>query len=386
MSVITMLFVAWIAYSAFRGYRRGLWVTLLSLLGFVAAYATSFLWGQDVANALRGWGFVPSVAYSVAFVGIYFLVYLCVAELPRVFFKAGFARVSRLVVPGAVLGGTVGILSGLVFVWAFGLMQAALNIKGGAAEGEPEALLEMTPAPVEKLARKVMSEASRFGAQAAGASPLQAQMVAKFAAAPEKSLQDIHQISQSPELQGFITSAETQRYMNERNLHGLIESPAFQQLITMPALADMRQLAVDEARSANSDAGLREGDMYIAAQLTHAWRRMNDMRNDPRVKGVLEDSEIKALIEKRDIAGLMMHKKVQVLMGVVMEGGAAAAVDDVTRVDGRDTESVGETLESIPAATPEPQRLYQWRDASGKVRFSDKSPDDPTIEIIEYEG
>lgn len=388
MSIITLLFIIWIAYSAFRGFRRGLWLTLLSVLGFVAAYAVSFIWGQDASRGLQGLGLAPFPAYCVAFVGIYFLVYLSVVEIPRATFRVWFSDGNRLAVPGAVLGCAVGMLSGLLFVWTFGLIQVALNAKGGAVEVASEPLVEKTPAAVEKLASKMMSEASRLGAKAAGASPLQAHMVAKFTAAPEKSLQDIRRLSQSPELKAFITSTEAQRYMNTGNLYGLIESPDFQQLITLPALADIRQLAVDEARNSDRDAGLREGDMYIAAQLTQTWRRMNDMRNDPRVKGILEDPEIKTLVEKRDIAGLMAHSKVQLLIGVVMDGKVASV--DVARVNESDNASAGDHIESIPIApnttpTSEPKRLYQWRDSSGKVRFSDERPD-TNFEIIEHEG
>ncbi|WP_075188360.1 CvpA family protein [Teredinibacter haidensis] len=372
MSWISLIFVAWIGVCAFRGFRRGFWLSLLALLGVIAAYATSLLWGAGLSQRLMTWGWPPLLAYCGGFTGIYLLAYLLVAELPRLLLAALFTKTSRLPWLGAFLGTCVGVVSGLLMVWAFSFVQASLQLSKAPVMADSP-LTDRDK--VVAIAAKAVGEASRMGALVAGVDPLQAEVLGKLAREPQKLMRNLQALGESDQLKQFLSSSESQRYMREGNLDGLIESPGFQGIINLPELADLRQFALAEVKSDGDDeAGLREADIFIASRMALAWQRVHAMRNDSRVQDIVKDEQVQQMIESRDIPGLLMNAKVQSLMGLVM-AGEIATVEREPRL----------MMEKIPTAVNlDASVLYRWRDSEGRVRYSDEAPEGVDVDLIQY--
>jgi len=220
-----------------------------------------------------------------------------------------------------------------------------------------------------------VGEASRMGALVAGVDPLQAEVLGKLAREPQKLMRNLQALGESDQLKQFLSSSESQRYMREGNLDGLIESPGFQGIINLPELADLRQFALAEVKSDGDDeAGLREADIFIASRMALAWQRVHAMRNDSRVQDIVKDEQVQQMIESRDIPGLLMNAKVQSLMGLVM-AGEIAAVEREPRL----------MMEKIPTVVNlDASVLYRWRDSEGRVRYSDEAPEGVDVDLIQY--
>jgi len=380
-----MVFAFWVIFYTYSGYRKGLWVGLLSLAGFLVAYLATIVWSAPVASWLeaRGWSVVS--AYLTGFVGVYGVVQLSVSELPRYIFRAQLKKKGHKPVPGALLGAVSGICSGLLLVWVYSMIQAAISVNRDTP------ITAAKVSALEIVAGKAVAEASRVGAQFSGASTIQANVVAEFMAEPQQSLRNIRRLGQSSELKAFISSSDSQYYMQSNNLDGLVESPAFQRLINLPEVAEIRSLAYEQVRAENPRASLREGDELIAGQMSQAWRRMRAMRDDPSVREVLSDPNIKRLLDKRDIAALLNNKKFQKLILMITDGRVAASesvsVPEESEGSVERNQSGIQEL-SMPPDTPNsaPVEVYKWRDSNGRVRFSNQRPPNQDVEAIQYGG
>lgn len=380
LPLVTIFFSCWVVFQAYGGYRKGLWAGLLSLAGFFVAYTVTAVWGAPLAAWLKNLGWSITLAYLAGFIGLYFIVQFVVADLPRLVFSSHFKHSHRQPLAGMLLGGLTGVCSGLLLVWAYSMIQAAIAVNAG----KPVAVANK-PSMVEAVAGKAMAEATKISAKAGGASPVQAEVMAKFVEQPQQSMSNLRRLGQSPELKEFVTSRDSQYYMQSNNLDGLIESPAFQRMINLPEIADMRALAQEEAKNTNPRAGLREGDKLIAEQIAGAWRRAREMRDDPRVKEVLSDPEVRQLLEKRDIPGLISNKKVQTLLPLLTGESATAAgvpVPDFNQPAVVEKSTEPAFRPSEPASAP--AVVYKWRDDNGRVRYSNERPLDIDAEIIEY--
>ncbi|WP_045860802.1 CvpA family protein [Teredinibacter purpureus] len=384
MSWITPLFIVWVAYNAWRGYKRGLGLTLLSLVGLAAAYFSCYSWGPFVSSELSERGWHPLLAYCAAFLGVYLLVYVMVAELPSVIF-ARWLR-AQWVWPGAVLGMGVGVVSGLIFVWVISLVETALVLNRPEVAGSIKVNrvdISNVSDPVSKAARVFVAEASLVGAQALGMDIVQARLFESFVRSPQHVIQRLEALGQSQALRVFVTNGDVQRYLHTGNLEGLVESGHFQQLITQPEMAPFRELALEEVRRRDEKATLKMADIYLASRLSQAWRRMNTLREQPEIKAILADSDVKSLIESRNIPALLMHPKVQVLLGRVLE------TDNDTSVDGRAYSSGLPSFEQpsiVPTekAVEPPAVLFKWQDSEGRVHYGESPPDDVEPQRLRY--
>jgi|GEM_PF-2660843 len=411
MSLVAVIFVFWVLYSAYRGYRRGLWFGLFSLFAFIAAYAASFIWGPSLGVVIKGYGVGTVLAYAMGYFLSYSLVYIAVGLLPRWIFAGQLTQLSSQPWPGALLGGVVGGVSGLVFVWAFSFLQVALNFSpsgmhSDAYSAEPASAVKDSEQPLtevkqpsetavlQEVAATLMGEASRWGARAAGVDALQADIVGTMVAAPQQSLRDMQALSRSAELKAFLVDQSVQAQLQANNLDALIESEPFQSLIHLPELSQLRQLALQEvqSRDGRAESGLREADMYIAGRLSTAWRRMEALADDPIVQEIMQDQNIKVLVEKQDIPGLLGNSKVRSLLGLVLEGEVDGvelnhALERTPRDESGDVQSHNADAslgESKPSLESVPANVYKWRDSHGQVRYSDKPPSNVDAELIQH--
>lgn len=370
MSYVTLALVIWVLFSAYRGYRKGLWHTLLGLLGFVAAYGASFLWGGAFAQLLANNGVNAGLSYLLGYTLVYFAVYYLVTLVPGLLIKHLFPGLSSQPWPGAVAGAGLGTATGLVCIWAFSLLQASMNL------GKPDQPDQWKNTAVVGIAGKMMAQATRVGGRAAGMDPLQVEVLATLSEAPDQALQDIQALGASPQLQRFLNDRQSQSYLRSGNLDGVIESPPFQSLIQMDELADIRQLALVEARKQDESAGLREADLYVAERLSLAWQRMDAMRNDPQVQALLSDPEVRDLLERRDIPALAADPRVRQLLEKVM------ATDEFQVAEAPQTET-DTRFGAADEDTPVQPAIYRWVDDSGRVRYTDDAPEGRASEKIQ---
>ncbi|TVZ37952.1 uncharacterized protein DUF4124 [Alteromonadaceae bacterium 2753L.S.0a.02] len=379
MSLITVIFLAWVGYSLVRGYQKGLWLGLLDILAFLCAYVGSYIWGPMVNASLNWAGLTALGGYLL----VYVLIYVCVGMIPKLFVGRVLQSLGRQAFAGAGLGLVTGVVSGLVGIWAYQFFSATASVSNTNTEltaSTPDDAPAVLDTTLENTANKLMGEASRMGASLSGAGGLEAELAGKFAEQPAQMMTDLKALGDSAELQTFLTSPHIQQAMRSNNMDALIESPEFQALIRLPAFAEMRDLAESQAgenAGVNQDIGVRDADYFIATQISNIWRKTNNLRSDPEINRLMQDPQVRELLEKKDLAGLMSNSKARELLRRLMsqqEAGSAPINSSGATTQDR-AQQIPETAESAPTA--EPSQIYQWRDDQGVMRYSDQPPPEP---------
>jgi len=351
--MISTLYVVWVGLSAYLGWRKGLWVALVSLVGMLVAYAATLIWGRAFGEFLAGYGFSGITAYVAGYTGVYVLVYALVVVLPRILLKK---QQGNLALAGAILGTVTGALSGLVVVWALSFLAATASVSPRALPPKVTQVIA-EPAVVKTVAGKVMGGAVNLGSQALGADRLQADIAQRFVESPDKTLQTVQSLGQSEQLRRFLANDLVRQALNRGNAYELRDQSAFQSLVELPALGELRQLVLARVQQQDPQAGLQDADLYVAERITTVWQRTQKLRNRPEVRAILEDREVQQLIEQQNIVALMRHPKVQQLIPLVADGSKALGPGS----EQSDTAESG-------------ARIYQWRDEQGQVHFSDSPP------------
>ena len=114
MNGLDWLVVAVLGLSVFSGFVRGLFRTLLGLLGWILAAVVAFRYGDDLADALFKSITSPALRTAIAMTVLFLLVGLIMAA-----FSALCARVIRAAGLGAsdrLLGAAFGAVRGFAFV------------------------------------------------------------------------------------------------------------------------------------------------------------------------------------------------------------------------------------------------------------------------------
>ncbi len=377
MPLITLCFVFWFAFCVYRGYKKGLWASLASLAALIAAYVASILWGSSLANQIQGLVGNPILENALAYVLVYFLVYLLVAGLLSVVMKRFRAGERRLAIAGAVFGGGVGALSGLIVIWALSFLYAALKLNPEInTPASMDSVMQGAPS-LQQAAGALVGKASGMGAEAAGADPLQAGMLKKVVEQPYQSLQNMQRLGKSAELKSFLSDKQVQLALTRGNADELTDLYAFQQLVKMPELADLRQLALEQSQK-EGGSELRDADKYLATRVSDVWQRVQALRGDEQFQAVLEDPEIQQLFKQQDYLSLMNNEKMQVLVQRVLNEEPLSAAGAERGMEGEPALE-GEPVSSLEMENPELEgvnTVYKWRDADGKLHFSNLPPED----------
>ncbi len=130
--VVDLLLLAILALRAFRGYRRGLIATLVSLGGRIAAVFLALLLASPVSRLIAGLietpadgtpilgsfaaGAKETISYGIVF-AVLLVLFLIAAKILTVLAKK-FNKIPVLGKVNRILGLSLGIFEGLIFTWA----------------------------------------------------------------------------------------------------------------------------------------------------------------------------------------------------------------------------------------------------------------------------
>ena len=148
MNLVDLFIAIGIAWAAFKGWRRGLVVSLVGLAGLVLAYGLSLSWGGTVARGMAGADAEPGTGLSLlGFVLVFLLVtvaaYVAGISLRKILQTSPLGIVDT--VGGIAVGGTKAVLVlGLLMI-----LLRSLPLPGGMATSFDSSLLGE---PVERSA------------------------------------------------------------------------------------------------------------------------------------------------------------------------------------------------------------------------------------------
>lgn len=340
--MVNLIFALWVGFAAWRGYRAGWLSMVLGLLAFVLAYLVCFLGTGALAQVFRAQGLNALYAFALAALLLFCGTTFLVAALPRwLLARSGYLRGSKSSFGGALLGLVSGCVSGLLILWVYGLLKAALA-------------MPMEATRIEKQANKIVGAVVEQGMEAAGTQGVGASATKVLFSEPETFVTSLKSLAGSPELKAFFSNAQVQNLMNNNDVDGLVNTPAFD------ALASHEGMQVFLAKQHTSSRLARR---ELATELTRVWQRIQVLKNDPEIIQILNDDEVKKLIEQNNPVALLHNKKIQILIERVMDeelsSGNSAPVGKL------------EVNSDAEVTKNENVDIYEWRDDQGDIQFSD---------------
>ncbi len=365
-------FLVWVAFHAWKGFRQGVWLALLSILGLVLGYVACFLYADKVAMLLERFGF-GGASLFVAYPAVFIVVSELTRYLPKVLLPGLRRRRSGEAAAGAAVGTASGAVSGLLLLWFVGVVHDAL-------QGPPEeAAVAQEETLLEQAAGTLVAKGAALGMQAAGHEPHEAEALAVFMRRPGPILQDVQALVKSPELAEVLHSPYTQRMMAINDAASLQHSSQFQALMAQSSSQNMLiQLQLEGRSEAQSE-------YFIAEQMTFIWRRLQYLKHDERVKTLLADEGLKGALDKGQAAALMTEPAFHELVQIILEDKGDMSDFDFTQVLTASAEPVSTESLAEQAGLPQPmlkpyapQTVYKWTDDEGRVRYTDLEavPDD----------
>jgi len=337
MSATTLIFVIVIGIFAYRGYRQGALLAFLGVLGLLAAYWGAFTWAPVIAKELQLnmslQGLLPLVVASVLiFIAISLVfksvssVLLVVGELIwHVFTEnetegeedasgevAGEKLPSLLSRSG---GSLVGALMGSVFalgaVYVYGLAVPVFDML--AAPNESNRLASTDNSLVSRWANSAVSMLSEQAMIAADMDPILAKVSAAVMAKPVVTAQSVQRLSHSEELQALFVDPEQHQLLLEGNVEAVLSLPAFQQLAQSE---DVQQLA--EITGISADLPPEQYQQQLAAKMTQAARKIERMRDDPRLQNIITSPEFQQQMRAGDPMLLLNNPELKELATILL--------------------------------------------------------------------
>gem|GEM_PF-6041917 len=371
-----IILLACVVIFASRLYKKGVWQGVLEILGLMCAYGMCFLLASQLGGLVKSGGVSGAVAMILAMVVIFFVTTRLVSFLSTLLFPS-IKDVKR---PhqyfGVAFGATVGGIVGIVMIWVTSLVTTVLDIGNDVVSIDQDGLLG-------RVSSRMVAGVVRSGMQLVEGDEFKVNATAALLSSPQSFTASIAQLAKSPELAAFWQDGEAQFHMSEGAVDKIVSHEKFRVLMKMPSV----QLILEQSRpeSISSDAA----EAYLAAQMSFAFRRMRSLRDDRRVVSILEDPEVKALIQKQNPVTLLTNKKIQSLVEIVMEEEGDTAWK--MNVSGSQAMGVGESSGEdgqTDSAHISPRIIYRWKDDDGKTRYTDPdhTPDSKirTAEKITY--
>jgi uncharacterized membrane protein required for colicin V production len=309
LDVLVLAILGWFSWV---GVRRGGLAAGLGILTLVVAYGAAIVAAPIFASPVAGVLGLPdllgipvagSIAFAVAFVGM--------AILSKVLCRrAEGADDEGRSLRDRFLGGAFGAIRGafvVVLLCYLALWVEALRLSG-AGDGIPKlgnsAAAAVTSSVVEAGVESALADSGRTG-----------HIVAKLAANPGAAVVDLQSVVSNPRIVAV---------QQDKHFWANVEAGAIGAALNTPSFARLSE--DEELRHQMASVGLIDqasaeaADLFRAAVgdvLREVGPRIRRLRNDPELKGLLDDPAVVAMVENGDTLGLMNHPRFRRLVSRV---------------------------------------------------------------------
>lgn len=349
-----VILLACISIFALRSYKKGLWKVILGFAGFACAYLVSFIVAPFLGGLALSNGASGIAAFLVAMGAIFFVISSLVSSVP-VYMYPSLKDVSILQrLMGAVLGSMTGVFFAIILIWLVSAMSSVVGLKPKSEDGMP-----VVPDFLSRTSTKIVSTLVHAGVSLVEKDEYKASVTAAFITAPHVFSEAFTEVSKSSELKDFWADGKSQFLMGEGDVDQLMQEPAFN---AFAHSSGVQKLLLE---GKPKDVSAEDAERYLATQMSFVWRRMRDLRGDERVAEILADTEVKDLIAKQNPMLLLSNKKIQSLIGIVMETPLGESIEPPN-------------IEIVKAPPLVKRVIYKWRADSGEMRYTDlkNTPED----------
>lgn len=352
---------------AYSGWRRGLLLMGLSMIGLATAYGSAYLLFRPVGRVMGDLlSLQPILAYPLGGMVVFLLVVLA-------FFVAGRLvkrrlrrrRLKKIVegrrsmrwvdrVGGALLGAAYGGVLVLLVAWALLLLRTL----------SPDTVPDVRDSLTGRLAAPLVERFAYAVAHHTSESPTLAAAASRFAASPMRSSEDLQALAQDERLQSLFGDPRSLRALADPSGRAAARDPTLRRLARDPAFVDRAgRLGLLEADTADR-LSPQEVQRQLAERLGPLARTVRDLSRDPEVRRLMKDPELTGRLERREMLTLANDPKFNRLAEIVLDRLRAEAPEKQDEAEAR------------PHLGSEEGRIFKWRDKRGRWHFSDRPPPD----------
>lgn len=350
MDISLIVFLVIIIIFSFRGYRKGSIVLFSGIVSMLAAYGVAFFFSVPVGKWLQETSpFQGFLSYAVAgmllFIGTSAITSYLLKLIIIKSSKKPLGHVSQLSsLTGAIFGAVIGAVFGVIVIWFYGTMQGIMQTNHSSLN---------QPSPFQGKIKKIVGKALHSIVKRVAEGNELASSGAILLSDPAANIKRIQRLSQGDLFKNVLNNGAVRNALDNRNPGALMETPAFQELVNNEDFA---------ALSGGFSKGEKgQGQRDIAEKFVKLWTQVKHVQTDPRYISIINDPEIKDMVETGSTYKMLNSPKVEelwtIISSVEVPEGYLNEADrnEVNRVD-------------QPAETS----VYRWVDENGTVHYSDK--------------
>ena len=227
-----VIFAVVVLWFAFRGYQNGLLKSVSRIVSLLAGYACAVLFTADFAHGIGSQlglhGIIGMVVSGmILFFGASMFVGLVFWVVSKVLFENEKPSLASNL-GGAAVGSLIGVLLGIVMVWALSFARD-MNITGASSTASVH-----EPSGIENLANRVAGSAVSTALSMGPAGPEMARFSAALLESPGEIAQHGQRLMKGPELKALVQNPDNQQVLNSGDINALQKLPAFRALSKNP--------------------------------------------------------------------------------------------------------------------------------------------------------
>ncbi len=305
-----------IALFFYRGYRRGVLVTAISVGGLILAYVFAYVTFKPIGLMIEHFFNVPRVgAYALgglaAFLPLYLIFSVLSFMVNRRRKKSIKEKGEDSVNPvdkwmGGVAGAAVGAVMAVLCIWVYNMAQFS-----PAGEKLPDlsqsAAGKASSAVIEKgsyaMAKKLIKDENASRALSAAVSD------------PARTASNLKEIVSDPKFKDLASDPAFQAAVETGDPEKIMRSDALRKVLEDEDLLERgRELGLVDSEDDAEDLMRKAAD-----GIARLGQGIEEIRQDPEVREMMNNPEILRKIETQDISGLMTDRGFHELVSRVME-------------------------------------------------------------------
>ena len=314
--IIDIVFSIVVSLFAFRGWRRGLLLTLLSMLELVVGYLTFYFFHKPMGALLaKLFSLQPLVAYPLGGVAAFGCGLVVVALLNGAIHRRRRQQRGGAAPPllsgrllGALLGAAYGLTLSLLVIWGLLMLQTVL----------PGKTPDVRSSAVGRLAAPWLSKAAGEATRRISGNDSLSATAVRLTEDPAAAARDLKTVLANRHLQSLVSNPRRLKQLASGDLEAMAKHP------TLAGLARDRKF-VGAARR----LGLLEGQTseltpteirrQLARRMAPLSRAVTSLAEDKEVQKLLADKQLTRLLLQRDLAALANDPKFNRLAEKVLQ-------------------------------------------------------------------
>ncbi len=368
-----LIFIAVVVLFTYRGYRNGLLKSVGRIIGVAAGYVCAILFTGSITSPVAAYTGLEGIAAFLAasailFIGASFVVGIVFWIIARLVLRQQtVSTASKL--GGAGVGVLTGVLVAIIIVWAFAFVRDVMP------RDETFAFVDPEPAPIENLAKQVASGAVDTAMAMGSVEPEVKAVSTALFRSPAEVVQQAQRLSKSPELEQLLTDPRNRMVLDSGDPDEVRQLADFRELAKNPDMqALMKSSGLDEIAAENNQSM----DQALAAQFTSVWARTQKVKNNPRLRAILNDGDFQRKVQSGNSLELLSDNRLLELAQIVF-GDEVDLPDPVFAKPKEAEPGAGEAQALKPerdsGKKKKKKKIYTWTDENGRMHISDVKPD-----------